>query len=272
MYQFDNILEKEKITVNIKADKIINNNLQANNFIAAIDLQEGAYNIKNVQFNIAGGSLRLTSSIQETGTNKHHLKSAVDINNIDAKKLFYAFDNFGIEGIGYKNLTGQLSAKGALSTQINGAGVLDKKTLNGSLRFSLKNGSLINYAPIMKIQDIIFKKRDFADIHFVEIKNNLTVKDGLVTVPRMQIESTVFNLFIEGVYGFAGNTDLRIQVPLKNLKKVDPADMSKKANNKERGGASVYLRAKSGSDGKVGIGLDALGAVRKNNVQEPVKK
>jgi hypothetical protein len=272
MYQFDNILEKEKITVNIKADKIINNNLQANNFIAAIDLQEGAYNIKNVQFNIAGGSLRLTSSIQETGTNKHYLKSTVDINNIDAKKLFYAFDNFGIEGIGYKNLTGQLSAKGALSTQINGAGVLDKKTLNGSLRFTLKNGSLINYAPIMKIQDIVFKKRDFSDIHFVEIKNNLTVKDGLVTVPRMQIESTVFNLFIEGVYGFAGNTDLRIQVPLKNLKKVDPADMSKKANNKERGGASVYLRAKSGSDGKVGIGLDALGAVRKNNVQESVKK
>ena len=33
-------------------DKIINNNLQANNFIAAIDLQEGAYNIKNVQFKL----------------------------------------------------------------------------------------------------------------------------------------------------------------------------------------------------------------------------
>jgi hypothetical protein len=94
----------------------------------------------------------------------------------------------------------------------------------------------------------------------------------MVTVPRMQIESSVFNLFVEGVYGFEGSTDLRIQVPLKNLKKVDPAEMSKKANNKEKGGASIYLRAKSGADGKVGIGLDALGAVRKNNVQEPTKK
>ncbi len=270
--QFDRILEKEKIAVYIKADKIINNHLQANNFIADFDFQEGAYKIRNVEFGIAGGSLKLNSSIQEIGTNRHTLNSTVSINNIDARKLFYAFDDFGMDGIGYKNLTGQLTANGSFSTNINAAGVLDKKTLNGNLSFSLKNGSLINYAPIMKIQEIAFKKRDFSDIKFTEIKNTVSIKEGIVTVPRMQIESSVFNLFIEGQYGIAGNTDLRIQVPFKNLKKVDPNEMSKKANNKEKGGASVYLRAKTGSDGKVGIGLDVLGAMRKNNVETPVKK
>ncbi len=270
--QFDRILEKEKISVNIKADKIINNHLQANNFIANFDLQEGAYNIRNVEFKIAGGSLKLNSTIHETGTNRHALNSTVKINNIDARKLFYAFDDFGIEGISYKNLTGQLTANGNFSTNISAAGVLDKKTLNGNLNFSLKNGSLINFAPIMKIQEIAFKKRDFSDIKFTEIKNTVSIKEGIITVPRMQIESSVFNLFIEGQYGIAGNTDLRIQVPLKNLKKVEPNEMSKKANNKEKGGASVYLRAKTGSDGKIGIAVDAFGAVRKNNVEAPTKK
>ncbi|TAH09185.1 MAG: hypothetical protein EAZ12_06750 [Sphingobacteriia bacterium] len=270
--QFDHILEKEKISVYIKADKIINKNLQANNFIADFDFQEGSYRIRNVEFGIAGGSLKLNSSIQEIGTNRHTLNSSVSINNIDARKLFYAFDDFGMEGIGYKNLTGQLTANGSFSTNISAAGVLDKKTINGNLNFSLKNGSLINYAPIMKIQEIAFKKRDFSDIKFVEIKNKVSIKEGIVSVPRMQIESSVFNLFIEGQYGFAGNTDLRIQVPFKNLKKVDPAEMSKKANNKEKGGASVYLRAKTGSDGKIGIAIDAFGAVRKNNVETPEKK
>ena len=272
IYKFDNILEKEKVTVNIKADKIVNKNLEATKFIAAFDLKEGAYNIRNIQFGIAGGSLQLSSTINESGKNKHILNSTVKINNIDARKLFYAFDDFGLDGLGNKNLTGQLTASGSLSTNINAAGVLDKKTLTGYLNFSLKNGSLINYAPIMKIQEIVFKKRDFSDIKFTEIKNAVTLKDGVVTVPRMQIESSVFNLFIEGKYGIAGNTDLRIQVPLKNLKKVDPNDISKKANNKERGGASIYLRAKTGSDGKIGISVDAFGAVRKNNLQEPAKK
>ena len=270
--QFDQILEKQRIAVTIKADKIINNHLQANNFIANFDLQEGSYNIRNVEFEIAGGSLKLNSTIQETGTNRHTLNSTVKINNIDARKLFYAFDDFGMEGISYKNLTGQLTANGSFSTNISAAGVLDKKTLNGDLSFSLKNGSLINFAPIMKIQEIAFKKRDFSDIKFTEIKNTVIIKEGIVTVPRMQIESTVFNLFIEGQYGIAGNTDLRIQVPFKNLKKIDPTEMSKKANNKEKGGASIYLRAKTGSDGKIGIAVDAFGAVRKNNVEVPPKK
>lgn len=270
--QFDRILEKEKISVYIKADKIINNHLQANNFIADFDLQEDSYNIKNVEFDIAGGSLKLISTIKETGTNRHALNSTIRINNIDARKLFYAFDDFGMEGISYKNLSGQLTANGSFSTNINAAGVLDKKTLNGNLSFSLKNGSLVNYAPIMKIQEIAFKKRDFSNIKFTEIKNTVSLKEGIVTVPRMQIESTVFNLFIEGQYGFAGNTDLRIQVPLKNLHKIDPSKMSKKANNKEKGGASIYLRAKTGSDGKIGIAIDAFGAVRKNNVNIAPKK
>ncbi len=272
MYRFDNVLEKEKITINIKADKIVNKNLEANNFIAAIDLQEGAYNVRNIQFGIAGGSLQLNSSIKEAGTNRHALNSTFKIINIDARKLFFAFDDFGLDGIGHKNITGRLSAVGSLSTNINSSGTLDKKTLNGFLNFSLKNGSIINYAPVMKIQEMVFKKRDFSDIEFVEIRNALTIKEGVITVPRMQIESSVLNLFLEGLYGFAGNTDLRIQVPLRNLQKVDPAEMSKKANNKQKGGASIYLRAKSGSDGKINIGLDALGAVRKNNVVDKPKK
>ena len=266
MAKLDNILEKQKITVNIKADKIKNNHLVATDFKASVALSENAYNIKNLQFGMANGTLQLSSSIVEAAPNKHKMNSVLQIKNIDAKELFYAFDDFGMTGLGHKNLSGQLSANGSFSTLVNSAGVVDKKTMAGALSFSLKNGSLVNFAPIMKIQEIAFKKRDFTDVQFAEIKNTLTIKDGMVTVPRMQIESSVINLFIEGQYGLEDGTDLRIQVPLGNLKNKDRSDMDKKANNTKKGGASVYLRAKSGKDGKVSIGLDALGAIRKTNV------
>lgn len=272
MNKLDNILEKQKITVDIKADKIKNNRLVANNFITSIELAENAYNIKNLQFGMANGSLKLSSTIVETSYNKHNLKSVLQIKDIDAKELFYAFDDFGIDAISYKNLTGKLTATANVSTSINSKGVIDKKTMQGRLSFSLKNGSLVNFAPIMKIQDIAFKKRDFTDVQFAEIKNTVTIKEGIVTVPRMQIESSVINFFLEGQYGLISGTDMRIQVPLSNLKNKDRSDMNKKAKNKEKGGASVYLRAKTGDDGKVSIGLDVLGAVRKTNVPEAPKK
>lgn len=272
MARLDNILEKQKINVNIKADKIKNNRLVANNFYANIELSENAYNIKQLQFGMANGTLNLSSSIVETGTNKHSLKSVLQIKNIDAKELFYAFDDFGLDAISYKNLTGQLSANGTFSTSINSKGIVDKKTMQGGVSFLLKNGSLLNFAPIMKIQEIAFKKRNFTDVHFAEIKNTVSIKDGIITVPRMQIESSVIKLFIEGQYGLVGGTDLRIQVPLGNLKNKDRSDMNKEANNTKKGGASVYLRAKSGDDGKVSIGLDLLGAIRKTNVPAAPRK
>ena len=264
--KIDNILENQKIVVNIKADKIKNNRLVAKEFIASVELSENAYKINNLQFGMAKGTLQLSSEIVENGPNKHNLNSILQIKNIDARELFYAFDDFGMNAISYKNLTGLLSVNGNFSTSVNSAGMVNKKTLQGQLSFSLKNGSLVNYEPIMKIQDIAFKKRNFTEVRFAEIKNAVTIKDGIVTIPRMQVESSVIKLFVEGQYGLAGSTDLRIQVPLNNLKDKDRSNMNKKANNKEKGGASVYLRAKSGDDGKVSIALDVLGAVRKTNV------
>lgn len=266
MARLDNILEKQKIIVNIKADKIKNDRLNANNFIAKVALSENEYNIENLQFGMASGSVQLSSEIVDIGPDRHRLSSSLQIRNIDAKELFYAFDDFGLNAISYKNLSGQISANGNFSTFVTSAGIFDKKTMGGKLSFSLKNGSLINYTPLMEIQEIVLKKRDFTDVRFAEIKNTVSIKDGIVAVPRMQIESSVIKLFVEGQYGLMGQTDLRIQVPLENLKNKDRSNMNKRANNNQKGGASVYLRAKSGDTGKVSIGLDLLGAIRKSNV------
>jgi hypothetical protein len=37
----------------------------------------------------------------------------------------------------------------------------------------------------------------------------------------MEIQSSVLTMFVEGVFSTKGNTDIRIQVPLSNLKKRD---------------------------------------------------
>jgi len=82
----------------------------------------------------------------------------------------------------------------------------------------------------------------------------------------MQIEATAFRLFIEGQYGIAGATDLRIQVPLSNLTAQDAGYVPKKTKQNAKGGMSIYLRAKSDENEKIGISLDMLGAIRKSNL------
>jgi hypothetical protein len=149
---------------------------------------------------------------------------------------------------------------------INVSGVVNKNSLDGKIQFALKNGSLTNFGPLEKIQETAFKTRNFSDVKFAEIKNEVWVKNGLVNIPRMQIESSVFGLFIEGQYGIAGNTDMRIQVPLRNLSKKGPDYVPAKSSNTAKGGMSIFLRAQTGKDGKIAIVLDALGKFRRSNV------
>ncbi|KAF0243255.1 MAG: AsmA family, partial [Chitinophagaceae bacterium] len=70
----------------------------------------------------------------------------------------------------------------------------------------------------------------------------------------------------EGQYGLAGNTDLRIQVPLRNLSSNNSSNKPILTEKNAKGGMSIFLRAKSGEDGKLSIGLDALGRFRKSNL------
>ena len=53
-----------------------------------------------------------------------------------------------------------------------------------------------------------------------------------------------------------GNTDLSIQVPLNNLKKRDEDYNPENIGTDKKGGRSIFLRGRPGSDGNVNFKLD----------------
>ncbi|MEN9600204.1 MAG: hypothetical protein RL596_2525 [Bacteroidota bacterium] len=264
--RIDQILEKEIIQITLRADKIKHNNLIATNFSTNAKLYRGQWSVDNLSLQMAGGGINVSASVTEAAGNKYLLKSAYSVKGVDASALFYAFDNFGLKSITDKNITGKIEAVGKVETLTDKFGNIDKKKLTGDLRFSLKNGSLKKIKALEEIGDKYLKKRNLSDLRFAEISNKLTISQGVVSVPRMQIEATAFRLFIEGQYGIAGATDLRIQVPLSNLTAQDAGYVPKKTKQNAKGGMSIYLRAKSDENEKIGISLDMLGAIRKSNL------
>ncbi len=96
------------------------------------------------------------------------------------------------------------------------------------------------------------------NVHFAELKDKLVINGDAIAVSRMEIQSTAFRLFLEGNYGLAKkNTDLLIQVPFSNLN-ANSFDSTEGPVNKgirSKAGASVWLRAVNGDDGKVKVKL-----------------
>lgn len=254
--KLDNVLDKSKINLQVNADKVIYRKFSATNFNSDISILQDSYSLNNVSMAALGGNMKLKGDIKATGNNTHNVTVSSDINGVEVSKLLYAFDNFGQNGVTSTDLFGSFSAKANVGLRMNSDAAIVPSSANGKVSFSLKNGRLNNYEPLKKIQKFVFKKRDFDNIEFAELKDNFIIKNGDINMERMEIQSSVLSLFVEGVYSSRGKSDISIQIPLNNLKKRDEDYIPENIGVDKAGGRSIFLRGQPGSDGNIQFKLD----------------
>ncbi len=266
--QIDDLLDRGNINLDIKADKMSYKKFNANYFSAQVSLFPESYRITNVNMSVNGGGINLKGSLANKSNSQHAADFSATLHNIDINKIFTAFNNFGQSGIEAKNLSGKLDANVSGSFQMNEDGKAYPNSINSTVDFSLKNGALINFEPIQKIQDFIFKRRDFSDIKFAELKNKLQIANEDIMINRMEIASSVLRLYVEGTYSLKGNTDLSIQIPLNNLKKLDSNYIPENKGVNIKSGRSLFLRGRPGADGNVNFKLDLFNKFHKQNKEK----
>ncbi len=256
--KLDNTLANSVIGIEVKAGDVKYQNLEAKNFDASIRFEPKYWKVARVSLNLAGGSMVVDGQIVHAGGGNHDALITTQINNVDVKKLLYAFDNFGQDAVTHQNLNGNFSANASLKAGINSMGKVIPSSLFGTLNFSLKKGALINFPGLVNLKTFIFKNRDMSNVQFAELKNKIDIKGTNIFINRMEIQSSVVRLFVEGNYCLKGkNTDLLIQAPLSNLNSDSFEDDTVPENKgtKAKVGSSVWLRAMNGDDGKIKIKL-----------------
>ena len=264
--RIDDLLSSGHVAVSIRADKLQYKKFEGSKLEADILIDANTWALQKAALNSGIGSFVLSARVNEQSGGRFTMQSAIQLKKVDAQKTFRDFDGFGIKAINDKNIQGVLSANANVSLGLDNKGGFDMNTLSGNADFSIVNGALINFKPVMKIQETAFKDRDFSNIRFTEIKDKIEFSRGQVKFDRMVINSTVLTLFAEGLYDLNGkNTDISIQVPLKNLKKRDKDFTPEQLTADSKGGTSVYLRARSTEDGGISIKYDPFKKLRKKS-------
>ena len=167
-----------------------------------------------------------------------------------------------------RNIAGRLTAKVNADFGLDDDGQVYPGSVEGTVDFSLKNGTLINYEPIKKLQNFIFKNRDFENIQFAELKDRLLISNEEIKISRMEIASSLLLLFVEGTYSMKGNTDLSIQIPLSNLKKRKAGYQPENKGINKNAGSSLFLRGRTGPDGNVQFQADLFNRFGKEKRKE----
>jgi hypothetical protein len=253
--KIDGFVEHGKLHVILTADKLIYKDFEGRNALADITFLNDRYILNNVSMDQSGGHIALKGTLLNRA-NFHEANLKVNMENVDVSKVFAGFDNFGQDGITAQSLEGKLSADIEASMKISNEGKVIPSSIVSRVDFSLKDGALNNYEPIKKIQHFIFKKRDFDNIRFAELKNRLEISNQEIKINRMEIQSSVLSLFVEGIYSKKGTTDLSIQIPLSNLKKRNEDYNPENIGVDKKGGRSIFLRGQRGEDGNIKFKLD----------------
>lgn len=256
--KIDHILENETIHINLNANRIKWQKLVATNLTSAIDLNTGNWQLNHLSMNVGRGSIQL--STQMIGNqNKKTITAKYQVTKVRAEDLLYGLNSFGLKGLSHQNIRGELNISGQLSSPLNQFGEITPNQINARLSFQLNQGALLNYEPLVKLQQKVFKRRHLDSLQFATIQNELTIQKGNIHIPRMEIATSALNVFVGGDYGLNGSTNLHIQVPLNNITQRDQSKKMKTASNKDKGGTSVFLKAVSDGSGHVKLTLDGKG-------------
>lgn len=248
--EINDLFEKSNVDMKLRVDKLYYNRFLATNVKADILLTDAKIVLKNAGLQHGGGTLMLNGNLVPKGKlNQFNLDAVV--NNVDINKFFYAFKNFGMETLQSKNLSGLVSSKADIAGTITDAGVLVPKSIYGNVSFGVKRGKLLNFDPVRNVGKFAFPFRDMNTIEFYNLKGDFDIKGEKVTISPMQINSSILNMDVQGVYSFGKGTQIYIDVPLRNPKKdkdiIDKEELAKRRNR----GIVVHLTAEDDKDGNV---------------------
>ncbi|RYD88196.1 MAG: AsmA family protein, partial [Sphingobacteriales bacterium] len=252
--QLNTAFEKGNAEMYMLVDKVYYKKFLATAANAHIIMANNGLTLKNVSLKHAGGSLKINGNILQKGNyNSFALNSVVS--NVDISHFFYAFDNFGLSSITSKNLRGFLSSKANVSGRITNGGSLVPKSVVGDVVINLKKGALLSFDPIKNVGKFAFPFRDLDNITFSNLDGHFGLKGEKITIYPMQINSSLLNLDLAGVYSLGKGTNLAIDVPLRNPKNDDEITDKAERQKRRMKGIVIHLSAVDGDDGKVKIKL-----------------
>lgn len=252
----DQLIKKVDLDVQVKAKSLTYKNFKARNVSARMLLNHESLQAKRVEMETAGGYLEGNLSIEHLDQSNRPLDVSLEVNQADITQFFNGFDNFNQNTIQANNLQGKLSLKASFSAVLDEELKVLAPTMQGRISSLISEGKLIQFEPLQNMSNFLFKKRDFSEITFAELKSNFDVQGSSLRISRMEVQSSVFTFFLQGLYSFSDSTSLSVQLPLSNLKKRDKNYQPENIGSDGDPGMSVYLHVYRDKTGKMTIAYD----------------
>lgn len=246
------------VSIQVKAafDKVVYNEFSATEMSGNISMNNSKVDVTGLQFNALGG--RISSDLSYSPTSKGYLlKLDADLRSIDISRTLKEWNNFGQESITSTNLKG--TANSSLEADVH----LDHNydVLMNELRVEadveVGGGELIEFEPLLAMSRFI-DVEELNRVQFDTLRNQLSIQNGKLLIPRMSVSSSILNVQVFGEHGFNQEMDYHVNLLLTDLlrrkrKKTKSFDGHEIIDEKGKTRLFLWIR---GLPGDLKVGFD----------------
>jgi hypothetical protein len=229
--------------------------------------------VKSLNLNALNGAI-YGSGLVAQNTDKTFIgKGNFNLKQIDIKRTFTCFNNFGQSFIKAENLDGSVS--GSLALLIPFDSLLNPviKRITAEGKYIISKGALIEFEPVMELSSFI-ELSELKNIHFEELENDFFIRNNYLYIPQMEVKSSAADLSVSGKHDFENNYEYHLKILLSEI--LSRKFRKPRSNTTEFGSiqddglgrTSLLLKiANIGDDVKVSYDIKAVGNQIKNDIK-----
>lgn len=238
-----NINQSYRPSAEIQIDSLIYNKIEVSNFESQIDFDpQGFIRIDETNLQYIKGKIDLQLEAGVENPEGMPVKIRMNIAEMELEKLVEDLDYLNNEDLrNTKKIDGDLDLEIDLTGIMNDNGSVDINSLNGTVQVDLRNLAIYEFDPIIE-SVVLLKEERFEKLEFQPISQTFEINNGMIKVPRTEIQSTALHLFIEGESKIGEYHNLWISLPWNNiLKRRDGTQLPEKLSFEESG-AKFYIQ------------------------------
>ncbi len=163
-----------------------------------------------------GGKLNGSATLVRKENGSYSSNSRLHFSDIDIKSAFISFVNFRQDFIKSENLKGSLSGRYNMRMDLDSMLMPVLNSISSEGQFSIINGELINFEPIMSMSKFI-EISELENIKFSKLENEFFIADETFAIPQMEINSSAVDLGIYGKHMFNGNYEYHVRLFLSQI-------------------------------------------------------
>ena len=202
--------------INSNIETLVYNNVYPNKIQGDFIYKNNSVTSENLELNIFDGRLFFDGKFYKNEKNNFKLTSNIKLKKIDIKKAFSAFNNFGQDFIIDKHIKGKSSANLICNMYWDKYLNLNNESIDVKSKITIEKGELIDFKPLEKLSSYV-KLKDLEHIKFSKLENEIKIKDKIISVPNMEINSSALSLIISGKHYFNQEYNYKISLLLSDL-------------------------------------------------------